>query len=81
MKLSTTTSPTIDDCIQYLRGRMSDLDAAESAESYWICQVQLEEISKLLEYVEDLVKTNRNVYTEYELQALPVVYMREGTII
>ncbi len=81
MKLSHTPSPTIDSCIQYLRGRMSDLDAAESTQAYWICQVQLEEIAKLLEYVEDLVKSNRNVYTEYELQALPVVYMREGTII
>ena len=81
MKLSNSPSPTIDDCIQYLRDRMPDLDAAETTEAYWICQVQLEEIAKLLEYVEDLVKTNRNVYTEYELQALPVVYMREGTII
>lgn len=81
MKLSNSPSPTIDDCIQYLRDRMSDLDAAETTQAYWICQVQLEEIAKLLEYVEDLVKTNRNVYTEYELQALPVVYMREGTII
>ena len=81
MKLSTNTSPTIDDCIQYLRDRMPDLDAAETTQSYWICQVQLEEIAKLLEYVEDLVKSNRNVYTEYELQSLPVVYMREGTII
>lgn len=81
MKLTSNASPTIDDCIQYLRSRMSDLDAAESTKSYWICQVQLEEIAKLLEYVEDLVKSNRNVYTEYELQALPVVYMREGTII
>lgn len=81
MKLRTQTSPTIDDCIQYLRQRMPDLDAAESTQSYWICQVQLEEIAKLLEYVENLVKDNRNVYTEYELQALPVVYMREGMII
>lgn len=81
MKLSNSPSPTIDDCIQYLRDRMSDLDAAETTQAYWICQVQLEEIAKLLEYVEDLVKSNRNVYTEYELQALPVVYMREGTII
>ena len=81
MKLSNHSSPTIDDCIQYLRGRMSDLDAAETTQAYWICQVQLEEMAKLLEYIEDLVKTNRNVYTEYELQALPVVYMREGTII
>lgn len=81
MRLSSNSSPTIDDCIQYLRDRMPDLDAAESTQAYWICQVQLEEIAKLLEYVEDLVKSNRNVYTEYELQALPVVYMREGTII
>ena len=81
MKLSSNPSSTIDDCIQYLRDRMSDLDAAESTQAYWICQVQLEEIAKLLEYVESLVKDNRNVYTEYELQALPVVYMREGTII
>lgn len=81
MKLNNLSSPTIDDCIQYLRDRMSDLDAAETTQAYWICQVQLEEIAKLLEYVEGLVKTNRNVYTEYELQALPVVYMREGTII
>lgn len=81
MKLHTNSSPTIDSCIQYLRDRMPDLDAAESVTSFWICQVQLEEIAKLLEYIEDLVKQNRNVYTEYELQALPVVYMREGTII
>ena len=81
MKIHSQPSPTIDDCIQYLRDRMPDLDAAETTQSYWICQVQLEEIAKLLEYVEGLVKQNRNVYTEYELQALPVVYMREGTII
>lgn len=81
MRLSRKLSPTIDDCIQYLRQRMPDLDAAETTQAYWICQVQLEEIAKLLEYVEGLVKQNRNVYTEYELQALPVVYMREGTII
>lgn len=81
MKLHNTSSPTIDQCIEYLRQRMPDLDAAESTQNFWICQVQLEEIAKLLEYIEDLVKSNRNVYTEYELQALPVVYMREGTII